>query len=310
MKELKEISEYENFDKKDEEAKDNKVKTKWEKFVDEHGPVFEEIRSSRHGFDSTIYISNIPNPKEFKKLMTILKDKYTGRKAEYIITTAGFDRFYSLYKSSGLFDTLQIIELLEERFCLEYVEEFQISIADSIQDCNNSDIFALHMTYDTRDAIGRLLQDIRATYSKFGFIACVFTFNKAKEEFKGLITEKYKIYYEDDGYFRIIKEDFYKNVEKGKTWLVNVLPKIIEKINSMENEFIGAKNKGDIIDDKKIEEFRYKKHACEELINNITRGYDKYGIYIPAKTLLDASVYLDISENKYIAPCELLIINE
>lgn len=297
MKELEET-----FNKKFGEIKEDKTMTKWEKFVDEQGPIFEEIRSSRRGFDSIIYFNNIPNPKEFKRLLTILKDKYTGRKAEYFIITTGFDRFYSIYKSSGLFDILQVIELLEERFCLEYIEKFQVNIADSIQDFNNSEIFGLHTTHDTREAIGRLLQDTRVTYSKFSFVACVFTFNNAKEEFKGLITEKYKMYYDDDGFPRIIKEDFYNNTKKGKVWLAKVLPKIIEKINDIENEFIGAKNKGDIIDDKKIEEFRYKRHACEELISNITRKYDKYGIYIPVKILLDASVYLDISENKYISP--------
>lgn len=181
---------------------------------------------------STITINNIPNIEEFQELITVLKDESGERFIEFAIVDCGTGRFYYLYKSSKLFNIVQLIRQINRTFHSEYFKQYNVNIGDSIPERNvkTKSEFRLHMSSKIRVIIERLLQDIKISDSSFGLMCCIFTFNRAKERFKELRADKFKIYYRDDGYYKFIKEDIEDSARRGITWLIESLPVMVDDV--------------------------------------------------------------------------------
>lgn len=276
----------------------NKEKT-WNEYTEEKKEEYENSMGI-DGLKAYIKIKDIPNWKEFKKLATILRDNYPDKYADFLITDTGFKKLYYLFNSSGLFNMLEIMETINERFSIENMEEFEIKITDFLprKDMSNEE-FTLYMTKNSRVAIQRILQDAKINNSEFGLICCIFTFNRAKEEFDSLITDNFKVYYKDDGYVKTITEKIYISAKQGILWLINILPRIFEDIQKVECVFKEHESKGIDIGQEDIE-LNYKKRAAEKVVDVVINS----GI-APVRTRLDIEVYRDMQRGIFCPAIDL-----
>lgn len=234
---------------------------------------------------STITIYNIPNIEEFQELITVLKDENGSRFIEFAIADCGFGRFYYLYKSSKLFDIIQLMKQINRTFYSESVEQYQIRLTESILSRNKSDRkIILHMSTKQRAVINRLLQDIHVSDSSFGLVMCIATLNKAKEKFDRYITEKYEVYYSDDGYFKLIKREINRATVDGIDWLINTLPIMVDDVAVHKKQYLY-----DITDQKITKKLLYKLTTVDDTIKLITEKERE----IPAKCGLDYYLHKD-----------------
>lgn len=245
--------------------------------------------------DSTITIRGIPNFPEFQRIVTMLKDEYKpGRFAEFMIVDMGSTRFYYLYKSSQLFDIIKIIRMVNDRFYSEYFKQYNLNIGDSILERNvqTKSEFRLHMTSQLKAIIERELKDLNITEEKYGLMCCILTFNKAKEKFEELRTDKFKVYYRDDGYYKLIQEDIEGSARRGIIWLIESLPKIMEDVerNTILVKYYKESNHDSYPELK--DDLVYKMQALDKAI--ITLKDNK--VDLPVKTAMDIRAYEDEKE--------------
>lgn len=284
------------YKRKGNHTKSYKQRT-WEEYVE--GVDDDDEKGARKRFQhialnddthSTITIRGIPNFPEFQRIITTLKDEYRpGGLTEFMIVDMGSTTFYYLYKSSKLFDIIKIIQMVNDRFYSEYFKQYNVDIGDSILERNvqTKSEFRLHMTSQLKAAIERELKDLNITEDKFGLMCCILTFNKAKEKFEELITDKFKIYYRDEGYYKIIKEDIESSTKRGITWLIESLPKIMEDIerNTILVKYYKENNHDSYPELK--DDLIYKMQALDKTI--VTLKDNK--IDLPIKTAMDIMSY-------------------
>lgn len=250
----------------------------WDDYVEELKIDYKIIKE-KDDMSSTITIYNIPNTEEFQELITVLKDESGSRFIEFAIVDCGFGKFYYLYRSSKLFDIVQLIRQINRTFYSESMEQYQIRLTESILAKNkSSQRFILHMSKGQQAKIIRLLQDIKISDSSFGLIMCIATLNKAKEKFDQYITEKYEVYYNDDGYYKLIKREIDRATINGIDWLINTLPVMVDEVGVYKKQYLC-----DITDQKITKKLLYKLTAVDNTIKLIVERERE----IPAKCGLD-----------------------
>lgn len=264
----------------------------WNEYVEYKKEKFEEL-STQNNMDSSIIIRRSEN--EFHKLTTILKDKYGNRFADFLIVDTGLSRFYYLCKSSGLFDIMKAIKLMNERFRSEYLKNCKIEIVFSISDKNMSNgTFTLHMSDQVRSIIEELSRDINVNQSSLGLIFCILTFNRAKKNFEEIITDNFEIYYNDNGYYRFIKNEINDAARKGILLLANLLPEVLEDIRNDESIIKYHKEHGEEIDQKFKDRLIYKLAAADEVISVIVRNSALLPTSISLDGIIDTKNKLEI----------------
>jgi hypothetical protein len=244
----------------------HKQKT-WEVFAEEQTKAFEEL-DAMGKINATLTINSIPNEKEFHKLLTVLKDEYGPGTIEFIVTENGWNKFYVMYKSSGLFGVVKALDGVNSSFNFEKVGEHRISIIESIKGERAEKRCVLHVSGKQKREIQRLLQDIKISESDFGLMCCISTFNRAKEKFERFVTDKFEAYYEDDGYVKLIRTEIDHATRSGIELLLEYLEIMFWDIESKTNEYFS----NPYGDPKLVKYIKYKRRAMNGAIEAIESG--------------------------------------
>lgn len=272
----------------------------WDEYVEDQRIIFEQT-SLVDPVNSVIKINNIPNRDEFERLMTILKDEHGGRVIEFVCTEAGYDRFYTIFQKTGLFDVTQVIQKINDTFYSEYFREFvQLDLAGTIPERNksgNGKEFYLHMSSKQKAVISRTLKYFKGTESPFGLACCIFTFNKAKEKFEFLRTDKFKVYYSDDGYAKIIQEEMREAAQTAIARLVEGLPILL---NELEEKSVLASNSELPKYIERKEDLKYQIDAVDSAISVIYKN----NIQVPCSHNMNFIVLKEKSEGTYMPPLQ------
>lgn len=254
----------------------------WEEYIKYKKEKFEELLT-QDNMDCSIVIRHIPGENEFYRLMDILKDEYGSRFTNFLIVDTGLTRFYYLCESSGLFDIARTIRLVDEKFHFENWKNFKIGIVPSIPKENMSSEFLwLNMNDDVRSIIWKISKDMNISQSDIGMIFCILTFNRAKKKFEEFIKDDFETYYDDNGYYRSIKDGINNVATRGISLLINMLPKMLE---DMDND------KNIINDHKNIEELCQKFES--KLLHKMVVADDVVSVIIKNSTLMPSGVSLD-----------------
>jgi hypothetical protein len=246
-------------------------------------------------------MSDIPNRPEFQKLMTILKDEH-GNEIELICTENGYNTFYNLYKNTGLFSVSKAIEKLSEVFDSDYFTGPQSFMIASIPERNRDrkECF-LHMSRKQKAKISRTLEDvnrvIRCSESQFGIVCCIFTYNYAKEKFKGLRTEKFRSYYDDSGYVKIVKDEIKEATKSAGFNIVKLYPVFLNIAE--ENAALASNSELKKCEERK-EDLKYQIKALEYAIDAINR----IELTIPQTHQLTLETIKDKSNGTFTEPLE------
>lgn len=256
----------------------------WEKYMEEQTEIFDNIEAAGK-INATLTINSIPNEKEFHKLTTVLKDEYTPGATEYVIVETGWNSFYVMYKSTGLFDVVKALDGISSSFHFEKMGEHKIRIGESMQGVRAEKRLVLHISGQQKREIQRLLQDIKIPESNFGLMCCISTFNRAKEKFEGFITENYEAYYEDDGYMKIIKMEIDQATRNGIELLIDYLEVMFWEIESKVNEYLT----NPYADSKLAKRIVYKRKA----MNGAITALEKNKVEMSVKSQLLISSFRD-----------------
>lgn len=273
----------------------------WDEYCEKQKKIYDEVTIT-DPINSFLKISNIPNREEFDRMITILKDDKriykSSRELEFICTECGSDRFWYLFKGTKLLDVTKVIEKINDTFYSEYFRKFiQLDLTGSIPDRNkNGKEFYLHMSREQLAEISRTLKYFNGKESQLGLAVCIFTLNRAQEKFQHLKTDKFKVYYQDNGYARIIQEEMEEAVQVAIARLVEGLPILL---NELEEKYTLASNKELSKYEERKEDFKYQMKAIYEAILVI----QKSDIQVPALHNLEYIVLKDKAEGTYIPPC-------
>lgn len=292
------VGENETQDKRKYGSKGKYKQLNWEAFAEEQKKIFEEL-SAIDPMNSVIKISNIPNRDEFDDLITILKDEYGGRAIEFICSENGTNKFWHIFRKTNLFDVAKVIRSINETFYSEYFREFiQLDLTGTIPERNkggNGKEFYLHMSSRQKAEILRGLKYFRGKESSLGLACCIFTFNRAKEKFEHLRTDKYKVYYRDDGYAKIIQEEMQEATQTAIARLVEGLPILLCEL---EEKSVLASNSEILKYEERKEDLKYQMEAVGKAISVIRKNK----VNIPAMYDMGYIVLKEKAEGTYIPP--------
>lgn len=275
--------------------KGSKYKQKsWDEYCEEQKKIFDEV-SIEDPINSAIKISGIPNKEEFDRMVTILKDENGGREFEFICTEYGYDRFYYIYKKTGFFDIVKVVRQVNDTFYSEYFRTFiQLNLTGSIPDRNKGGKeFYLHMSKRQKAIINRTLKDFNGNEGQFGLICCIFTFNRAQEKFQYLTTDKFKVYYQDSGYAKIILEEMSEASKKAISRLAEGFPILI---NELDEKGTLAANK----DLQKSSEIKKNMEYGIDVVNDVYELLVKNGVNVPILQKLNLEVIEEKAKGTYI----------
>ena len=215
-----------------------KVKPKtWDEYIKEQKEIFD-VLSEEGRINATLTINNIPNEAEFHELLTVLTDEYGHGLIEFVIINNGFNKFYHLYKSSGLFDVVKANKRINSAFNSEKLELYKIGLTNTILASRAEKRLVLRISGKNKRMVGRLLQDIKVPESDFGLMCCFFTFNKVKHKLDDYITEKYEAFYDDDGYVMLINTEISRANIYGIARLISALETMYSDIDSITKEYL------------------------------------------------------------------------
>lgn len=247
-----------------QKAIERKTRT-WDEYCKEQIEIFNKT-SIFDPINSTIKIGNIiPNWDEFDRMVTILKDEYGENEFGFVCAEYGYDRFYCMYKETGLSDTVKIIQDVNEVFKSELLRKFiNLDLTGSIVGSRGENNFCLHMSRRQKATINRTIKNFNGNESQFGLMSCILTFNWAKEKFERLRTDKFKVYYQDNGYAKIIKDEIIEANKVAILRLAETFPILVEGLEEKKSS-------------EMKEDYEYRlsvlKNVYDYLVNN--------GIFIP-----------------------------
>lgn len=272
----------------------------WDDYVKEQKKIYDEVTVT-DPINSFIKILNISNREEFDRMFTILKDDKriykSSREFEFICTECGSDRFWCLFKEAKLLDVTNAIENINDTFYSEHFRKFiQLDLTGSIPDRNkNGKEFYLHMSKQQLAKISRTLKYFRGKESELGLAICIFTLNRAQEKFQHLKTDKFKVYYQDNGYARIIQKEMEEAAQIAIARLVEGLPILLSEL---EEKYVLASNKELSKYEERKDDFKYQMKAVYEAILVI----EKSDIQVPALYNMEYIVLKEKVDGTYVPP--------